>query len=227
MNPSLDLPPEEYQDSQFIRERYREVNKLAVTSLAFGLLSVMTFVDWMLAALPILGIILALVAFHQINRRPEEVTGKGFARAGLGLSVLFWIVGYGWLIHSYYAEVPPGYEPISFATLQPDPSKKGSILPVGIEELAGKRIYLRGYMYPGRRSVGIKEFVFVPTRGHCKFCSRSLKSTEMIQVKLVGDHETDYHTQMTGVGGVLKINEHEAANPLGGLPYEIEADYIR
>ena len=221
-------PPEEHQDSQFIRQRYRAVNKLAVTSLAFGVLSILTIVDWMAAMLPVTGILLALLALYQINRRPEEQTGKGFAWAGLGASVFLWMLGYGWLTHSYFADIPPGYQPISFAQLKPDPDQKGSILPDDIvDELHDKRVFLKGYMYPGRRSMGITQFILVPTRGHCKFCSRTLKSTEMVQVKLDGDHVANYQTQLTRVGGVFKVDEREAANPLGGLPYTIEADYIR
>ena len=84
-------------------------------------------------------------------------------------------------------------------------------------------------LYPpqGRRSVGIKRFILVPTVGHCQFCSRNLKSTEMVDVQLVGDRRTRLKGRMTAVGGILSIDLSEAVKPLGGFPYRLEADVIR
>ncbi|NLE36937.1 MAG: hypothetical protein GX621_02820, partial [Pirellulaceae bacterium] len=62
---------------------------------------------------------------------------------------------------------------------------------------------------------------------HCKFCQRELSSTEMIRVTMTGDLLADYTGHMVGVGGKLKIDHREALKPLGGMPYEIEADVFR
>jgi hypothetical protein len=39
--------------------------------------------------------------------------------------------------------------------------------------------------------------------------------------------ETDFVTTPVGVGGKLEVDRNEAIKPLGGLPYRLEADYIR
>ena len=166
------------------------------------------------------------LALRQIHAAPGEMTGRGFAIAGLALSIVFWASGAGYDLFVAIHEVPIGYTVVSFEDLQPDPEKPGELIPAKILELDDKFVYVRGYMYPGRRSTGIQQFVLVPTLGHCKFCQRDLKSTEMIQVNMVGDVLADYTIQRVGVGGKLHIDRQEALRPLGGMPYKIEADYL-
>jgi hypothetical protein len=207
-------------------EYYRSVHHLAVSSLVLGVLSIISMFSWFLGVIPLAGVVLAIVALRQISAAPGEMTGKGFALAGLILSIAFWTLGAGYELFVAINEVPIGYVTISFEELQPDPTKPGELIPAKILDLDDKFVYVRGYMYPGRRTTGIQQFVLVPTLGHCNFCQRDLKSTEMIQVTTVGDVLADYTVQRTGVGGKLHIDRREAARPLGGLPYKIEADYL-
>ena len=78
-----------------VGEHYRHVNRLAVTSLVLGVLSIATMFSWLAGALPLAGIILAVVALRQINWAPGEMTGRGFAVAGLAMSIGFWVLGTG------------------------------------------------------------------------------------------------------------------------------------
>jgi hypothetical protein len=207
-------------------EYYRSVNALAVASLVFGTLSIISMFSWFLGVIPLAGVILAVVALRQIHAAPGEMTGRGFALAGLILSIAFWGLGVGYELFVAIHEVPIGYTQITFEDLQPDPEKPSELIPAKILELDDQFVYIRGYMYPGRRNTGIQQFVMVPTLGHCKFCQRDLKSTEMLQVNMVGDVLADYTIRPTGIGGKLHIDRQEAVRPLGGLPYKIEADYL-
>jgi hypothetical protein len=67
----------------------RRLNVLALVSFCVGLASLLT--GWCcccLLPLPLVGIILACVAIAQINGNGERETGKGFAIAGLVLSIV-------------------------------------------------------------------------------------------------------------------------------------------
>ncbi len=137
---------------------------------------------------------------------------------------------------NYYIQkhsVPAGYKAITFDDLQPNPDDPSEIIPQAAFDLEpndkdpDKRIFISGYIYPGRRTVNIKEFIFVPTLSHCNFCTAQLKSTEMINVKFTGDLTTDYTLNEIKIGGKMRIDRDQLLNPLGGLPYQLEADYLQ
>ncbi len=207
-------------------EVYRVLSPLAVVSLALGALSVLTLLSWYLAIIPIAGITVALIARRQIQRAPDDLTGMGAATSGLVLSVAMWITGAVILASLHMTGVPIGYTEISFPMLQPD-RDEGEILPAKATDLNEKRVYLTGYMYPGRQSVRIKEFVLVPSRGHCKFCNALVAPTEMIRVKLVGDLMADFSNERVAIGGKLLVDKSPGWRDNGGLPYAVEADYLR
>ncbi|MBN1908778.1 MAG: DUF4190 domain-containing protein [Pirellulales bacterium] len=203
---------------------YREVNRFAVLSLVAGILSVLTSLMWIAVFLPLAGLAFGLIARRQIDWAPGVMTGRGLAIAGITCSIVFGIMGVGIKVFSS-REIPLGYTTLTFSELQPN-KEEGELLPKGIFEQEGENVYIRGFMYPGKRTMGIQQFVLVPTQKHCQFCQLDLKSTDMIKVKLVGDLTTDYTTLEIGVGGRLRINRSEAGKPLGGWPYELEADYL-
>ena len=207
--------------------RYREVSLPAVASVAVGLFCWLTIFSWYLWLIPVLGTVLAVVALRRIRRSEEDLSGAGLALAGLGLSLGLGVVGGGILAFSQISEVPPGYQRISFKNLQPDREVKGQLIPPKAYDLQGDLVFIKGYMYPGRRTVGVKSFILVPTRGHCSFCSRRLKSTEMVQVTMAGDLTIDYRIAKAGLGGRFRIDPSQVARPFGGLPYQLEADYVK
>ena len=211
-------------DEEYVDPRYRAVNQRAVLSLVFGALSFLTVFHWFFGILPAAGIVLGVLGLRQINRAMTEMKGRALAAAGLALSVVLWTTGasclYVWQHHS----VPTGYEEITFATLQHDKSKGEFRIPRKAAELDGKRVFIKGYMYPGRQVFNIKEFVMVPTTSHCKFCLTKISPTQMVRVEMVGDMTAEYKTSLSGVGGILRV---EPSIRLGRSPYLIEADVFR
>jgi len=68
---------------------YRAISALAVTSALLGVVSALCFVDlnWLPAAA--LGLICGVMAERKIRARPDALTGRSFAQAGIALSVIF------------------------------------------------------------------------------------------------------------------------------------------
>jgi hypothetical protein len=213
--------------------RYRSLNLTAILSVVFGILSILTVFGWVFWSIPILSIALAVRALKRIRYASEEYTGEVFARAGIGLAIVMWLSGM--YIHHYIQihTIPSGYTLITFDNLQPNPDKQDELIPPAAYDLEpsdknpDKRIFISGYIYPGRRSINIKEFILVPTIAHCNYCQQQLKSTEMINVKFTGDLTIDYSSREIHLGGKLRIDREQLLNYYGGLPYQLDADYLQ
>jgi hypothetical protein len=203
--------------------RYRALCPPAVASIVVGALSILSVFHWSLGLVPLAGIVLGWRAVQRIRQAPDEWTGLGLARVGIGLSAGLWIVGYGWLLFARVSEVPYGYERVSYEMLQPDPNAPAEPVPQSALDMQDKRVFIRGYMKPVRRQTGIKEFTLCPSNGECPFCTPNPKRTEMIRVLLQGDLEAVYTTHQIGVGGRFQV---DASSP-SGIPYSLEADYLR
>jgi len=201
-------------------DRYRVITVLAPASLVFGVASVVAPFHWSLGLIPAVGIAMGFAALRQIREAPEEYTGRGVALTGIWLSLVFWTAGFGWMMLRRVSEVPYGYQVIAYETLQPNP---GEQIPAAAFELQDKRVFIRGYMMPGRQQTRLKQFVLCPAVPGCPFCTPNPKPTEMIVVTFQGDLEAQYTTHLRRVGGKFTI---DPAAP-GGLPYRVEADYFK
>ena len=218
-------PYDEYNDDEHDHDRrYRAVQPLAVLSLVFGALSIATIFNWFFGLVPVAGIVLGTLALRRINRSPQELQGRGFAVGGIALSTVLGFVGLiGLGIRVQYL-VPAGYRKITFANLRGDPNHPDQLVPAEATELKDQRVFIRGYMYPGRQVFNIKEFTLVPTAGLCKFCITDVDPRQMVRVEMVGDVRANYTTRLSGVGGVFKIDPQVG---VGVSPYRIEADVFR
>lgn len=206
--------------------RYRAVAPSAVLSVVFGAASITLFFHWLAVIIPLTGLILGWRALRQVERSVQETTGSGVALLGMALSVGLGLLGGILYLWTGRYEVPIGYKAISFDDFAPDP-KNPLVVPSSLEKLEGERVFLRGFMFPGRQVSNLKEFILVPTLGHCNFCSKQLKSTEMVEVIMGGDLRAQYSAKLTRVGGRLKIDRDAYKSGYGTLPIKIECDYIR
>ncbi len=207
--------------------RYRSVSSMAVLSLALAPFSLLTAFSWLTHFIPMVAIALALGAKYRIHRRPDVLVGSRIATAGLLLTLVLWSVGTAGLIYLQMKEVPHGYTPIGFEMLAPPNPGAENPIPPDIEKLDGEKVYIKGHMYPGRQSIGLKSFLLVPTVAHCKFCASQIPAHEIVQVELVADLTTDYTSAPTGVGGRLRVDKDVAKGKKFGHLYKVEADYIR
>lgn len=208
-------------------EQYRAVSTAAVASLIIGLLSIAAFLDWTMLAIPVIGVALSSFAWLKVKRHPLELTGLGMARTGLILSVVFFVTGLSYLSYIYATEVPEGYERISYAELQPDPDRAGEQVPASAMDLEGKKIFIKGFIYPGREKEGIRQFLLVRDQGDCCFGGNP-KITDRIQVTLVDPLRLNYQSRLHKVSGVFHVEPVKTAvgGAKGGVLYHLKADHL-
>ncbi len=210
---------------------YRTICTEAVMALAFGVFSLMTIFGWFFWTVPTFAVYLGVRALKKIDRYAGEYTGVGFAKSGIVVALLFGVVGH--FVDRYIQQnsVPMGYKAIRFEDLQPKSSNE--IIPQSAYDLEPtdvdkeRRVYIKGFIYPGKRTVNIREFILVPTLAHCQFCPSNVKSSEMITVRLLNDMQLNYTNNEIAIGGKFRIDREQLTNPFGGLPYQIEADNLR
>jgi hypothetical protein len=223
----MSIEVESRRDATDTYEQYRALSTAAVASLIVGLLSVLAILDWTLVTVPVVGIVLATVAWLKVSRHADELTGAGLAKAGFALSLLFLIAGPSWLTYVYLTEVPDGYARTSYAELQPDPKEPAQLVPPSALALEGKKIFIKGFVYPGRQTEGIREFLLVRDRGDCCF-GGDPKITDRILVKLDPPLKLSYSPRLHKLAGTfhVKIQDKAIDGAKGGIFYHLQADHL-
>ena len=152
---------------------------------------------------------------------PEEYTGRQLAQVGMGLAAGLGILLSGYLLF-FRSEVPHDCQVLQWSDLEPDP--KVETFRKAAVELSQKKtkIYVRGYMLPGRRQTGLTGFSICRTSDQCRFAQRSNRPIDLIHIELTGDLTIDYTTHQIGVGGIFQVDE----NSPYGTPYSIQATYL-
>lgn len=208
-------------------EQYRALSTAAVAALIVGLLSSLAILDWTLVAIPVAGVLLGAIAWMNVRRRRAELTGEGLARAGFVLSLVFLIAGPAWLIYDFMTELPDGYLRVSYSELQPDPAERGQVVPPSAIDLEGKKIFIKGYVYPGRQTKGIREFLLVRDRGECCFGGNP-KITDRIQVTLEEPLRLTYEPRLHKLGGTFHVEPLDSTidGAKGGVFYHLKADHL-
>lgn len=207
-------------------EEYRALSPMAVASLVMALASPLIFAGPALTFIPALGLLLGLRSWVTIRRDEDLLTGLPLAKAGTFLSLAFIVLGWSWFGYVYATEVPEGYQRVSYATLQPHPNDTGQVVPPEALALDGKRIFIKGYVYPGQQKSGIQEFVLCRDNGDCCF-GGSPKLTDMILVRLQEPLRMTYESRMWRVAGTFRVNQTQGTDGLGDVVYQLEADYLK
>jgi len=204
---------------------YRAVSILAVIAFVLSLFTPLMLLSNWFIVFPLIGATCGIFGLYNIVSCPFDYTGRSFALGGIIFSFLLGIGAAGWGVWHYYFSVPYGYTLVHFSELRSDEPGK---IPERILKLAEERrkIYIKGYMYPGRQLSGIQNFTLVRSVEHCKFCTTQLNPFDMISVHCKGELRTTHrHNKLVNVGGELFVVEE--FNRLGGTPYFIEADLFR
>ena len=85
------------------------------------------------------------------------------------------------------------------------------------------KVYVRGYILPGRRQLRLTEFSICRTSDQCRFANKANRPTDLIHIELTGDRTMDYTTHQIGVGGIFQVDLESLPH---GTPYSIKADYL-
>jgi Domain of unknown function (DUF4190) len=199
-------------------DAYRALSTAAVASLVLGLLSVLALLDWWLALIPFAGVVLGIVALRKIRSQPQEYTGRAAAIIGIFLATLFCLGGFGRLSYIRATEVPAGYERVDYSLLQPQPDDPPNSIPPEAKALDGKKIFIKGYVYPGLRKDGITQFLLVRDQGTCCFGGNP-KITDRIQVALSDPKGFAFSGSLFKIAGTFRITEPSQAVDAKGIVF--------
>jgi len=203
---------------------YRAVSFLAVLAFALSLFTPLMFLSNWFFVFPLLGALCGVFGLYNILSKPFDYTGRGFALSGIICSFALGIAAAGWGVYIYYFNIPYGYTAVHFLELRPD--ERTNRIPDHIERLVEeqRKVYIRGYMHPGRQLSGIQNFILVRSKEHCKMCATQLNSYDMIHVHCLGELRVPYRLRAVHVGGQLFINENRRH---GEPAFFIDADLFR
>jgi hypothetical protein len=208
-------------------EPYRAISKSAVISFGLGLLSILGWYAAPLLVLAVVAAILGISGYRSVVRYPNELTGKTLALVGALLGISLFIGGIAKHSYVYATEVPDGYLRISFADLQPDKNDLRMPVPPEALELNGKKIFVKGYLYPDGQQYNIKRFVLVPDLGTCCFGGQP-KLTDMIEVTLEEPLQTAYNMSKRKLAGELKVDMSlKPVSGVNGVYYQLKANHLR
>jgi hypothetical protein len=225
-------PGESEQDAELeYFESYRALSSMAVTSFVLGLISIVHL--WSaefglgLGIVPVLGLALGLRAMWVIRTNPREYTGLLFAKVGAAVSALFLIAGWSLAGFVYATEVPEGYERISYNQLQAQDRIQSNVVPKSALELHGKRVFIKGYVYPGQAQTrGIKQFVLCRDNGDCCF-GGTPPLTDKILITLQDPLRLNYSTRLQKLAGTFYVAPTAGIDAPGDILYQLEADYLK
>lgn len=206
---------------------YQSVSRAAIASLVLGIMGLAAFPILVLIALPLLGVVMALIAFRGFQKFPEELLGKPLAIAGLLLCGFTCLLAPTYHTYVYMTEVPDGYTRVDFASLK---SKLGEpdVPPGDAIALDGKQVFIKGYIHPTSMDTMLaKRFVLVPDLGTCCFGGQP-PLTHMIEVSLSGDQHAQKSYRKQRLAGTLHVNPYmKPIDGLTGVFYQLQADILK
>jgi hypothetical protein len=225
--------PEKFSLSEKVADAdvapYRAVSRAAVVSAVLAVVSLLSLAFSTLLILPLVGLALGLSALSTIRRFPNEYTGTTLAAFGAVVSVLVFVGGVTWHSYVYATEVPEGYTRVGFWELQPDPEHPEYLLPPKAMEIAGSKIFIKGYMHPGVATGGkVDHFILVPDMGTCCFGGQP-KPTDMIEIEVKDKAQrVAYSTRRIKLAGTFRLSQRPRAfGKLENVWYHLEVDQVR
>ncbi len=207
-------------------DSYRALSGVTVASAALALLSPLAFLDWWLAVVPLFGLVLGTVAVREIARRPAELTGRSISLVANAVSAAMLMGGLGYQMYVYATELPPGFERLNYAMLQPLPGDPPTAVPESAIEMGGRNVLLKGYMYPGKQQQGITQFLLVRDQGDCCFGGNP-KITDRVLVTLTDAKGIAFSSRLRKIAGRFEVRPTGAAVLDGGVLYHLENASVR
>ena len=199
-----------YQDegSEF---SYKPVLGLSILAVVMAVISVFALAFWALIPLALLGAAVATVSLIQLYRAAGEYRGFAGSWFALATCLLTFTGGIGLQVHAYRTEVPEGFDRLNFSA---DISKKGILYQQGymaphpdVAALDGKKVFLKGFVYPEKQQTGLKGFLFCRDAGECCFGGEP-KPEDRIGVIMTGDKTINFYPGRVSVAGTFRLNRN-------------------
>ncbi len=222
--------------SDELQNLYRSICKTAIVAITLAIFASLILpiiflipeLGLLAAAVAFLGVVFGLIATFKIRKYPEELIGKKAASIGLFGSIAVMAIGIGYYGYIYATEVPEGCERINFTMLKPD-KHKDEVYPEEMEKYDGKRVFLKGFVRPSDRKLGLKKFILVGDFGSCCF-GGTPKLTDMVAIELKDGLKANYSFRVRRIAGIFRLHKSGKTVNEDGVPnviYSIEADYIK
>ncbi len=206
---------------------YKPVPPLAPVTMVIATCAVSSLVSIFGIALALAGVVTGFLCMTQILRSRGELGGKILTLIGLTLSVSLLVGGSSLHAYIYATEVPEGFRRISFLH---DVSEKAPILEAGVvkvhpdvNEMNGKKVFIKGFVYPTRQTKGLTEFVLVKDSEKCCFGGQP-SQTDMILVRMEPGKTIDYMEGLVSVAGEFKAGVPQRSGVLAPI-YELKGAY--
>ncbi|MDX1969265.1 MAG: hypothetical protein SFV23_18960 [Planctomycetaceae bacterium] len=191
-------------------------------------MSVMAFAWDVFVPVPLIGTVLAFIAWRQVAGSQGTYSGGVVAKATLVILPVTFLSALGFYAYSFATEIPPGYRRVSFAT---DISKKGFITDQGrtsvhpdVEALTQEPVFLKGYMYQTKQTENLSGFVLCKDSGDCCFGGQP-KVTDMIFIEMQAGQKVDFRSGLVAVAGNLKVSPTVDQTGLNAV-YKLECDFF-
>ena len=208
-------------------KQYRAISASAVATLVLAFLSLLSLIGPTLLVIPGTGLFVGIYSFGNIRRNSDHLRGGPMAMVGTVLCALILFGGSAYHVVTYAFEVPEGYRRVSFGMLQPEDKFSSLPVPRSAIDLNGKQIFIKGYVFPDGQKEGIRQFVLVPDMKSCCFGGNP-KLTDMIEVKLRDGLTTHFSYTKRKLAGTFKVDTQlKPINGVGGVYYQLDADYVR
>lgn len=206
---------------------YRVVSKSAVISFVLAIFSLTGFLLAGLLLLAAIGLVAGWVSLAKIRRYPNEYSGKPIAILGLLLSGIILVTGTSHHAYVYATEVPEGHDRISFSQLQPEDPNGFVYPPHDAFGLDGRKVFIKGYMFPDSQKDNISRFVLIPDLGTCCFGGQP-KLTNMVEVTLSDPLRLTFGRTKRRLAGTFHVNPQlKQVNGVGGVFYELDASHAK
>lgn len=190
---------------------YRPVSTLAIGSLVLGLASLLGIFLWVLMPLGLLAIALGFIALATIQKWKGQYAGSGVAITGIVMGGICLLAGGYVQVTAYRNEVPAGFRRVSFSREISTPSLLNAVVnnkiqpAPAIEELLGKKIFFKGFVYPTGQDTGITSFLLLKDSEECCF-GGDPAVTDMVRCDLPEGAYIHYMNGRVSVAGTFKMN---------------------
>ena len=215
---AAELPPHD--------DGYRSFGGVTIAAAVLALLSPLGFIDWWLLVVPVLAAVLGLVGWRDILARPDVLTGKLLAIGSMVVGGLLFAGGFWYQATVYARELPPGFERLNYAALQPGEGEPANLIPESAVKMHDRDVLLKGYMYPGKQQRGIRQFLLVRDQGDCCFGGNP-KITDRVLVQMADKQTIEYTPRLRKIAGRFSIRPAGAVDVEGGVFYHLEDARVR
>jgi len=154
--------------------------------------------------LPVCGVCWLCLPCGRFASAPTNWAGRAAAQTGLILSAVLLGVGPSPPDHRAHAGSARGLRPDQLRRTAARPARLGEQIPNAAKELDGKKVFIKGYVYPGREKNGIRTFLLVRDQGDCCF-GGDPKITDRILVTLKRSVAASATPRLHKLAGVFHV----------------------